>query len=356
MRRNPADGPITVLHFGNDAGSVRGGIAAVIRQHLFNPDERLSVSAIATYDPSGRGHRSRNAPYARALRHVVAGRRGRDVVAHIHLSQGGSLAREGFLVMLLRLRRIPVVVTLHGSSSLSNGRVPFMVTGMVLRAASVAHFLSDAHRRRYERLAGRRHVTMPNAVSVERAEAASKQPDIVFAGVVGTRKGVDLLLKAWQSLPNADWTLHLYGPPDSDFPLPQDIPGVVAHGEVAPAAVQNALASASIAVLPSREEAFPMFLVEAMAHGCAIVATDVGGVRELLGDAGALVPADDAGALGEALTRLISEPGRRAELSAAAGRRAAERFDARPVARQWAETYVSLTGRTSTSSSGAPRG
>jgi glycosyltransferase involved in cell wall biosynthesis len=354
VSRSPADGPITVLHLGNDGDSARGGIAAVIRQHLSTADERLSVSAIATYDPSGRGHWGRNAPYGRALWKAVAGGRGRGLVAHVHVSQGGSLVREGLLVPVLRLRRIPVVVTLHGSSSLSNGRLPFLVTGLVLRAATVAHFLSDAHRRRYGRLV-RRHVTIPNAVSVERAAATTRQPDVVFAGVVGTRKGVDVLLKAWQSLPDAGWTLHLYGPPDSDFPLPQDIPGVVAHGEVAPAAVQNALATASIAVLPSREEAFPMFLVEAMAHSCAILATDVGGVRELMGDAGALVPADDADALADALSLLIGDPGRRAELSAAAGARAAERFDAGPVARQWAEIYASLTGRTSTSGDGAPR-
>jgi glycosyltransferase involved in cell wall biosynthesis len=355
MPPSPADERITVVHLGNDADSVRGGIAAVIRQHLSNPDERLSVSAIATYDPNGRGHLSRNVPYARALRWVVAGRGGRSAVAHVHLSQGGSLVREGLLVGLLRLRRIPVVVTLHGSSSLSNGRVPFVLTGLVLRLASVAHFLSDAHRRRYGRFTGR-HVTVPNAVPVDPAPATNRQPDVVFAGVVGTRKGVDVLLKAWQALPSAGWTLHLYGPPDSDFPLPRDIPGVVAHGEVTPDAVQQALATASIAVLPSREEAFPMFLVEAMAQGCAIVATDVGGVRELMGEGGLLVRADDADALGDALARLISEPGTRAEFAGAAGARAADRFDAGPVARQWADTYASLAVGTPTSQGGACRG
>jgi len=352
---SPADGRITVVHLGNDADSVRGGIAAVIRQHLSNPDERVSVSAMATYDPTGSGHLSRNAPYARALRWVLIGRGGRGAIAHVHLSQGGSLLREGLLVGLLRLRRIPVVVTLHGSSSLSNGRVSFVLTGLVLRLATVAHFLSDAHRLRYGRFTGR-HVTLPNAVPVDPAPATARQPDVVFAGVVGTRKGVDVLLKAWQSLPSAGWTLHLYGPPDSDFLLPRDIPGVVAHGEVTPDAVQQALATASIAVLPSREEAFPMFLVEAMAQGCAIVATDVGGVRELMGDAGLLVRADDADALGDALTRLIGEPGTRAGFADAAGARAAERFDAGPVARRWADTYASLAGQPSASGGGAVHG
>jgi len=352
MPHSPADRPLTILHFGNDGDSVRGGIAAVIRQHLAHPDPGLSVSAVPTYDPSGHGHPGRNAPYARALLRVLTSRWDADVVAHVHVSQGGSLLREGLLVLLLRLRRVPVVVTLHGSSSLSNGRVARLLTGLVLRCASVAHFLSDAHSDRYGRLA-RAHVTIPNAVEVDSSPATAKRPEVVFAGVVGTRKGVDLLLKAWESIPSAGWQLHLFGPLDGDFALPEGIPGVVVHGEVAPDVVQDGLAAASIAVLPSREEAFPMFLLEAMAHRCAIVATDVGGVQELMGDAGALVQPDDAAALADALERLISQPDVRAGLAEAAGARAAERFDADVVARRWAETYASVAGRSSSAGDGA---
>lgn len=334
------DRPLRIVHVGNDASSVRGGIAAVIRQHLATHDGRLAVTALSTYDPAGRGHASRNRPYVRALRWAATVPAG-GLVAHVHISQGGSLLREGLLVLLLRLRRIPVVLTLHGSSSLTNRGASFRLTAFLLRQASLAHFLSGAHARRYGRAAGR-HVVIPNAVQVDRAPTSAKQPHVVFAGVVGTRKGVDLLLEAWHSVPSADWTLHLYGPPDGDFALPEAVPGVVVHGEVEPATVQTALATASIAVLPSREEAFPMFLLEAMAHRCAIVATDVGGVRELMGEAGELVPNDDAAALGRALERLISDPRSRQELAAAAGQRAAERFDAEVVARTWFDSYTAL--------------
>lgn len=346
MPRGGAERPLRVVHFGNDAGSVRGGIAAVIRQHLANPDGRLAVSAISTYDPSGRGHASRNRPYGRALRWIATVRERNGVVAHVHISQGGSLLREGLLVLLLRLRRLPVVVTLHGSSSLTNRGASFRLTAFLLRRANVAHFLSEAHRERYDVPAGR-HVVIPNAVDVDRGAARPKQPHVVFAGVVGTRKGVDLLLEAWQSVPSADWTLHLYGPRDGDFALPDDLQGVVVHGEVEPATVQTALATASIAVLPSREEAFPVFLLEAMAHRCAIVATDVGGVRELMGSAGELIPSDDADALGRALGRLISDAGCRERLASAAGERAAERFDAGVLARTWYASYASLVRRSS---------
>jgi glycosyltransferase involved in cell wall biosynthesis len=353
MSPRPDDGVITVLHFGNDARSVRGGIAAVIRQHLSNPDGRLSVSGVPTYDPTGGSHWRRNVPYLRALRRVAARRRGRAVVAHVHISQGGSLLREGLLAALLRLRRIPVVVTLHGSSSLTRKGVAFLLTGLVLRCADLAHFLSDAHRTRYARLAGR-HVTVPNAVVVGSGPAGTRRQDVVFAGVVGTRKGADLLLTAWKSVPSADWCLHLYGPPDDDFRVPRDLAGVVVHGEVEPSVVQDALATASIAVLPSREEAFPMFLLEAMAHRCAIVATDVGGVQELMDSAGVLVPPGDAEALGDALSRLITDPDLRGALAEAAGARAAERFDADVVGRAWADTYASLTS--TQSAGGAVRG
>lgn len=352
MPRSRTDQPIEVLHFGNDAGSVRGGIAAVIRQHLQNPEARLAVSATPTYDPSADTHWRRNAPYLRALVRAAAPRQGGDLVAHVHISRGGSLLREGFLVMLLRLRRIPVVATLHGSSSLTSRGVPFLLTGLVLRCADLAHFLSEAHRVRYARLAGR-HATIPNAVDVDPTPATGKQQDVVFAGVVGTRKGVDLLLEAWQSIPSAGWCLHLYGPSDSGFAVPGGLPRVVVHGEVSPAVVQKALAAASIAVLPSREEAFPMFLLEAMAQRCAIVASDVGGVRELMGSAGVLVPADDAQALGAALVRVLGEPGLQEELAAAAWQRARERFDSAVIARTWADAYASLVGRPQSSGEGS---
>jgi glycosyltransferase involved in cell wall biosynthesis len=90
-----------------------------------------------------------------------------------------------------------------------------------------------------------------------------------------------------------------------------------------------------------------MFLLEAMAHRCAIVATDVGGVKELMGSAGELVPSDDAEALGRALGRLISDPRSREALAAAAGDRAAERFDAGVLARMWFASYASLVRRSS---------
>jgi glycosyltransferase involved in cell wall biosynthesis len=63
-----------------------------------------------------------------------------------------------------------------------------------------------------------------------------------------------------------------------------------------------------VAVLPSFGEGMPNAVMEAMSHGVAAVATDVAGVRELLGSgAGLIVPPGDPAAVAEALTKLLDD-------------------------------------------------
>ena len=84
------------------------------------------------------------------------------------------------------------------------------------------------------------------------------------------------------------------------------------------------LAAADVFVLPSRWEGQPLALQEALRAGRPVVATDVGGVRALTGDQAALlVPPGDAGALADAVRRVLGEPGLAERLDAAARARAA---------------------------------
>jgi glycosyltransferase involved in cell wall biosynthesis len=77
------------------------------------------------------------------------------------------------------------------------------------------------------------------------------------------------------------------------------------------------LAAADAAILPSRWEARSLLAQEALRRGVPLVATAVGGLPELVGDAAELVPYGDAGALGEAVARLLDDTARRQELVAA---------------------------------------
>jgi glycosyltransferase involved in cell wall biosynthesis len=92
--------------------------------------------------------------------------------------------------------------------------------------------------------------------------------------------------------------------------------------------VADILAAADVFVMPSLSEGLPLALVEAMSASLPIVASDVGGIPEVVErDAEALLtPPDDAGAIAEALARLLADADMRAALGAAAGRRALRDF------------------------------
>jgi glycosyltransferase involved in cell wall biosynthesis len=89
--------------------------------------------------------------------------------------------------------------------------------------------------------------------------------------------------------------------------------------------LRSYLAEADIFVLPSRSEGFSNAIVEAMAAGLPVIATDVGGNREAVQDgvSGFLVPSEDPAALSLAIQQLLSDPGR-AKSMGAAGRDIAE--------------------------------
>jgi len=99
-----------------------------------------------------------------------------------------------------------------------------------------------------------------------------------------------------------------------------------------------------VSVLCSISEGFPNSLVEAMAAGRPIVATDVGGVRDAVRDGlnGLLVPPRDPSALAAALASLLANRDRRLELGAAGMKRAREEFHARTVVGSLERLYDSL--------------
>ena len=105
--------------------------------------------------------------------------------------------------------------------------------------------------------------------------------------------------------------------------------------------------SGDVVVLSSLSEGFPFALIEAMACGKAIVATDVGGMAEALGDAGVIVPPRQPKRLAEAMVKLLADAKLRAELGARARTRALAEFGIDGFIDAYREIYASVGGAAS---------
>lgn len=90
-------------------------------------------------------------------------------------------------------------------------------------------------------------------------------------------------------------------------------------------------------VLPSRTEGLPVALLEAMSCGLPVIATKVGGVPQAVGDAGILIPAQDAEALAGAMTQVAGDSELRERLGAAARQRAEGVYDRARMFEAYAE-------------------
>lgn len=108
--------------------------------------------------------------------------------------------------------------------------------------------------------------------------------------------------------------------------------------------IPNILAASDIFVLASRWEGSPLVIIEAMLAGLPVVATDVGGVCELVehGITGFLVPAGDVDALAEALRKLLEDKSLQRKMGEAGRARALERFTLDRMIAQYRHLYKEL--------------
>ena len=111
--------------------------------------------------------------------------------------------------------------------------------------------------------------------------------------------------------------------------------------------VVDFLRACDIFVFPSLYEGLGIALIEAMAAGCACVATNTGPIPEVVEDGqdGVLVPPADADALARAVCELLRDPDRRSKLSMAARQKAFEKFDPQRSARQLISIYESVVNK-----------
>jgi glycosyltransferase involved in cell wall biosynthesis len=203
---------------------------------------------------------------------------------------------------------------------------------------------------------------IPNPVDPLFFEHEVHQPTegrILWVGVIIPRKGLDLLLHALHalrfSLPEAH--VRVIGPcSDPAYmhqleQLREELALVESVEFVGPrngSALRAEYASAQVLALPSREENVPVAIAEAMAVGRPVVATDVGGVSDLVQDGltGRLIPAHDVQALARALLEVLTHERDRREMGAKARSAAQARFSLDAVVERHLSVYETMMGNT----------
>lgn len=299
-----------------------------------------------------------SATLAAELRRIDAHRRLDLVELPLWDSEGVAVIRDG---------TIPTVVSLHTPLPTALALNPHWAADAAHREGHIRPLLAlerfcldrcdfiransravvdEIERGHFIRLDRARLATVPHGVGAALpapgAMSARGGVEVLFVGRLERRKGVDVLLEAMVPLLRELPGLRLALVGDDMLPGPDGrsyrVAFEAAHrglvragrvrfaGAVAEPALEAAYAGCDLVVVPSRYESFGLVLLEAMRHGKPCVASDVGGMPEVVvaEETGLLVPPGDAGALAAAIRRLADDPALRERL----GRRAAEVYAA----------------------------
>jgi glycosyltransferase involved in cell wall biosynthesis len=343
----------------------RGGIPTFLATLLDSPlaqqvDLRLLNLARPDVRDGGRasaGNVVRAVQDATALWRVLMRR---DVV-HLNtaLAPSVTLVRTGLFVLVARLRGARVLVHVHGGlvalwmTTARRRRLTALCLAGAARIAVVAQGTRDAVARA---CGASRVVLVDNAVNLASYTGPlglSTPPRVLFAGGLTPRKGVGDLLEASRRLHDSGVDHELWlagGTPDEGASAEAAVralagPGVRFLGPLPPEQMPSLYRSVDVFCLPSWYEAMPLSVLEAMAAGLPVVATDVGDVRRALVDGvtGCLVPPRSPELLAAALRELLVAPPEVRRARGSAGRRRVEeRFSLDVLVRRTAELYDEL--------------
>lgn len=175
--------------------------------------------------------------------------------------------------------------------------------------------------------------------------------DVLFVGRVSREKGVEDLLEAFVRLVERgrSYRLCLAGSRVEEWLIEAWSKRAAAldHLVAMPGSIEDPRAlmrRARILVLPSHREGFGRVLLEGMAEGCAIVATRVGGIPEIVADGvdGVLVPLGDPASLADALDRLLQNAALRIEIARRGRAKVRESFAVEKTRNEMVKCYLGL--------------
>jgi glycosyltransferase involved in cell wall biosynthesis len=350
-------------------GSAGGGVTEATT--LFNEGlgEDFEFVAMSTTMPS-------NPPPGLMRRAILAARRlatfcrlvrGSDAVL-VFTSDGFSFLEKGTLCLIARFMGRPTILRLGGgrlAEQYDKSRLFAWCVRTVFRNVSVlpcqSGFWVQFVRRAIDGTGSAvKIIEIGNGVHVDALPFSGRRDSLKvgFLGWTNKEKGIFDTLAAFERvLAREPRAVLRVGGGGRDYPMVvaevQRL-GLSSHvdclGWLPRAQVPSFLESLNVLVLPSYAEGLPNALLEAMAAGVPVVASSVGGITDLIGQSrgGILINPGDIGSLTNAVTSLLTDVHRAAEMGAAGQRFVRERHDIKVVAAKYREAFRSVLPQSST--------
>jgi glycosyltransferase involved in cell wall biosynthesis len=226
-------------------------------------------------------------------------------------------------------RRLRVVVLLHMPlAEASSDETITRVEAAVLNAAAAVVTTSNWAREWVITHLGlvpdRVWTARPGVDVVQPAHGTTAGGKLLCVGPITPAKGYDVLIAALAQVADLEWHCTCVGALDLDPEFFESLTVTAATagladrlefpGPLTRAALDDLRSRVNLVVSPSRREAYGMAVAEGLARGIPVIATSVGGHPEAVGRAsdgsvpGMLIPADDPGALADALRRWLTDP------------------------------------------------
>lgn len=351
-------GKLRVLMLGPDRG-VHGGISAIVNNYYeAGLDSKVDLKYIGTMREGSRGKKFfvAAAAYFRFLCAL-----GWCDVVHVNASSDNSILRKSFFIRAAYRRNKKIVLHQHGGdfknyfeNQITEKRREYLKS--IMDMADVMLVLTPSWKEYFSTLTDSGKIKVfPNCVAVKRdisfAEDSGQIRDmskLLFLGRICKDKGIDELLEAVTEIgrENKDVKLYIGGIYEEESYRKQ-IEGndlVEFLGWISGKEKEKYLRECGIFVLPSYYEGFPVSVLEAMAGGCVVVASEVGGIPDVVtdGETGVLVPPKDSEMLKNAVLKVMNDKTLADKLRVSAFKKVEENYSSSASVERLVNIYNSL--------------
>ncbi|MGM0214807.1 glycosyltransferase family 4 protein [Enterococcus sp. AZ109] len=330
----------------------KGGISTVIRNFIqyFPKEQQWQINYIVSWC-----ERAKLFYAVRAWWQLFYCTHRQEVaIVHIHVSQDASFYRKAGLLKAIK-KGTKVIFHLHAPhfdqfyAEASTKRKNTI--RKVLNQVDLIVALSDEWAKYYQTLTTSEVKVITNAVFIPKENTYQKSAtNIMTFGRICERKGSHDILTLARRIQERfpELKFHLYGDTDgTTAKIVQQMESlgcknVELHGWTTNQA--ELLKECALHLLPSYHEGLPMAILETMAHGIPNLATDIGGVKQVVEDQvnGYLVQPGDIDQMEQALVDFFSEPEKRSQFSAHARAKIVDHFSIEEYHQAWQQVYAIL--------------